>query len=295
MTPHISACVCTYKRPELLDKLLRSLDAQRTEGEFTYSIVVSDNDITRSGESAVIGHRQRSRIPVEYLVEPRANIAHNRNRAVSAARGDFVAFVDDDEFAEPDWLLSLVRIYRDYSCDGVLGPVVPHFENTAPRWVTDGGFFQRPTHHDGFEIGLSEARTGNVLFHRSVFAGVRRPFNPRFGTGSEDVDFFSRLMAEGRRFVWSSRAVVHELVPSVRMGRLYLIRLALLRGGNAYKRTAGRLRRTARSLVAVPAYVPLLAVLLLVSYNRHLRLLISLCDHLGALAAVFGISIRSRR
>ena len=51
--PHISVCVCSYRRPRLLRRLLLKLNNQATDGLFTYSIVVADNDGERSGAPVV--------------------------------------------------------------------------------------------------------------------------------------------------------------------------------------------------------------------------------------------------
>src|SRR5213593_4788048 len=93
MTPkaaHISVCVCTYKRPVYLKRLLTELGKQKTDGLFTYSIVVADNDHSRSAEPVVEDFTAGSSIPVRYCVEPRQNIALARNKAVGAACGDYV-------------------------------------------------------------------------------------------------------------------------------------------------------------------------------------------------------------
>src|SRR5271157_4115198 len=97
-TNHISVCVCTYKRPQLLQRLLDDLGTQETNGLFTYSIVVADNDHLRSGEAVVTGFAAASNIPVTYCVAPQQNISLARNEAIAHATGDFIAFIDDDEF-----------------------------------------------------------------------------------------------------------------------------------------------------------------------------------------------------
>jgi len=62
-TPHISVCVCTYKRPLLLKRLLTDLSRQHTGGLFTYSIVVADNDKERSAEAVLAEFQSGSAIP----------------------------------------------------------------------------------------------------------------------------------------------------------------------------------------------------------------------------------------
>ena len=51
--PHISVCICTYMRPELLQRLLDDLRKQDTAGQFTFSIVIADNDHLKSAEGTV--------------------------------------------------------------------------------------------------------------------------------------------------------------------------------------------------------------------------------------------------
>jgi len=68
------------------------------KGQFTYSIVVADNDQLQSARPVVLEFRSASPIPVTYCAEPQQNIALTRNRAIANASGDYIAFVDDDEF-----------------------------------------------------------------------------------------------------------------------------------------------------------------------------------------------------
>ena len=95
---HITVCICTFKRAAMLAHLLNELENQRTENLFTYSIVVIDNDADESAREAVDSFKRKSTIPVKYYVEPEQNIALARNRAVQNSNGNFLAFIDDDEF-----------------------------------------------------------------------------------------------------------------------------------------------------------------------------------------------------
>jgi len=52
--PHITVCICTFKRPELLGQILESVAKQETNGLFTYSVVISDNDRAESARSGLV-------------------------------------------------------------------------------------------------------------------------------------------------------------------------------------------------------------------------------------------------
>lgn len=279
----------------MLKRLLVGLDEQMTDGAFTYSVVVADNDQLRSAESVATAFLQTSHLVVKYCVEPRRNIALIRNAALQHAEGDLIAFIDDDEFPERNWLLGLFRTYVAYGVDGVLGPVKPYFEAEPPKWVKRGGFFTRPSHSTGYVMTWPEARTGNVLFRRGILEDCDTPFRVQFGTAGEDMDFFRRMMAKGYKFIWCEEAPVHEVVPTSRCNRRYLLRRALVRGSNFNKHPADRLRNLAKSLVAVPCYTAMLPVTLVLGEHVFLKYLIKLLDHTSRLLAFVGWRVVKER
>jgi len=291
---HISICICTFKRPELLKQLLHQLDRQQTEDLFTYSVVVADNDQARSAEPLA---RQYSTplLQVTYCVEPQQNIAMVRNKAIQNAQGDLIAFIDDDEFPVDDWLCNLFKVLKSRGVNGVLGPVKPWFESEPPQWLKDGKFFDRPTYATGYQLNYAETRTGNVLFLRSILDGVDTPFRPQFNTAGEDVDFFRRMIEKGCKFVWCDEGFVYEVVAPSRCTRKYLLKRALLRGSNFSKHPTERLGNLIRSLLAVPCYTVALPVLALFGQHVFLKYLIKLLDHTARLFAFLGLPLVTQR
>ncbi len=287
--PHICICICTFQRPQFLGRLLENLHEQDTGGLFFYSIVVVDNDGSRSAEPVVSRFTARSTIDIRYCVEPRQNIARARNMAVNNAQGDLIAFLDDDEFPNGTWLLTLFRALRDYGVDGVLGPVVPHYDQEPPRWVIQGKFHERKRYATGLTVEWRNGRTGNVLFKRDVFDGNDEPFNPAFRTG-EDQDFFRRVIGQGCRFVWCDEAVVSESVPPIRWNRAFMLKRALLRGSASFLHPTSRLLSVGKALVAVVAYSIALPFALVIKHSWFMTLLIRLFDHLGRILAFIGIN-----
>jgi succinoglycan biosynthesis protein ExoM len=284
--PHISVCICTFRRAELLGRLLEGLRGQETGGLFTYSIVVVDNDELRSAEIVVMNFAASSGIAVKYSVEPRQNIALARNRAVADSVGDFVAFLDDDEFTTNIWLLTLFTACNKYEADGALGPVKPHFDEEPPRWLVRGKFYDRPSYPTGLVIDGKKGRTGNVLLKRNLFAAAGdEPFRSQFRTG-EDQDFFTRMIDLKYKFVWCDEALAYEVVPRNRWKRSFMLRRALLRGGTSVFRRSFGPSDVLKSFVAVAIYALVLPFSLLLGHHRFMGLLISLFDHLGKLLAL---------
>lgn len=285
---HIDVCICTYRRPRMLQRLLEALCDLETGGLFTYAIVVADNDRLESSRPLVCAFAAGCRVPVSYCVEPRQNIALARNKAVEQAKGDFLAFIDDDEFPTRRWLLNLFETCMRYGAHGALGPVKPHFDEAPPQWVVDGGFYARPTYPTGFVIDWRKGRTGNLLLDRRIVAREAQPFRPEFLTG-EDQDFFRRMIERGHVFVWCDEAVAYEVVPPVRWGRTFMLRRALLRGRISLLHPTFGLGAIVKSIVAIPAYAVVLPFALVTGQSRFMVCLVKLFDHAGRLLALAGI------
>lgn len=296
---HISVCICTYKRPTLLKRLLSTLATQETEGLFEYSVVIVDNDRNESARQVAKSAAIEFKTAVKYCVEPEQNIALARNKAVKESAGNFLAFIDDDEFSGKYWLRNLYKSFHEFKADGVLGPVKPHFEIEPPRWVVNGKFCERQAFQTGTIIhNAKHTRTGNVLFTRNIFVDKERWFDPLFGrTGGEDVDFFKRMMQRGKVFVWCNEAYVKESVPPERLTRSYFLRRALLRGVANSEKISLLSLNVLKSIVAFVLYTAMLPLLLLLVWRHDLfmKYLIRNCDHAGKVLALCGLKVVNQR
>ena len=288
---HICVCICTYKRPELLERLLSKLELQNTEGLFDYSIVIVDNDKLKSGKQAVQSYAAQSNLSINYYVQPEQNIALARNSTIENSRGNFIGFIDDDEFPDQNWLLNLYKAINSYRSDGILGPVIPHFEKPPPKWVLKGGFFDRPTHLTGHIMEWRDTRTGNALLKKELFRDGKPWFDPIFGSGGEDRDFFRRKIEDGYVFVWCNEAPVYELIPPERCKKSFMLRRALLRGQGALKHPCIVPLTVIKSIVAVSIYTVALPFLFIMRRHVFMKYLIKDFDHIGKILSLCGITL----
>jgi glycosyltransferase involved in cell wall biosynthesis len=295
-TDLVSICICTYKRPLPLDNLLRRLDSQNVDNAFRYEVVVVDNDRERSSESIVRNFADRTGVETAYDCEPERNISLARNRAVSNASGNIVALIDDDEWPVDDWLLRLYRTMKENGADGVLGPVVPQFPPGAPAWLQESRFLHRPRRSTHARVSARDARTGNVMLQRSIFADHDPWFDPALGrTGGEDTEFFSRLFGRGAALVWCDEAVVFETVPSERWTTSFHLRRALRSGtldGEAMRR--GRFPSTnqlARNILIFSGCAAVAAPSLLLPKRVWMRVARKLAYSAGVVTAYLGRSL----
>ena len=234
-TPAISVCIATHRRPERLALLLEDLRAQRW---IPAEVVVVDNDPAASAREVVLAARDRAPFPIRYSLEPRKNIAHARNATVELARGDWLAFVDDDERAPPSWLRGLAHAALRYGADGVLGPVEPIVPDEAPAWLKRGHFYAWPRMESGGVVPPNRLRFGNVMLSARILATQQQAFDPAYGlTGGEDGDLLARLVQKGARIVWCDEAIVDEPVEPARLSLKWLLKRSM-RGGQDFARHA---------------------------------------------------------
>jgi succinoglycan biosynthesis protein ExoM len=101
----------------------------------------------------------------------------------------------------------------------------------APRWLMEGGFFERPRFATGTILLAKLTRTGNALVRRQPLMALAGPFDEQYDlTGGEDTDLFVRLVAAGLRFVAVDSALVYEHVPLARTNVRWLLQRRFLAG-----------------------------------------------------------------
>ena len=279
---HISVCIATLRRVELLDRALDALVKQE-RGGYSYSVVVVDNDAQESARALVRKWQRRIGLEIQYHVEPARNISLARNRAVSSSRGDLVAFIDDDETPERHWLSTLYNCYRTHEVDGVLGPVIPSYRGLPPSWLVRSGLCVRPSFRSGtILVDPKFMRTGNVLFSRHIIGG-------------EDTDFFARMLRKGFVFVWCNEACVHEEVPAERQTRTYYLQRAMIRGVTTADREALMSVGTLKSIVASLGYTLSLPFMLAAGQHLFMKYLVKDLDHVAKLLAHLGVRVVRER
>ncbi|WP_258933292.1 glycosyltransferase [Nesterenkonia pannonica] len=195
MHPALSAedvwvLVCTYRRPELLARLLRSL-----EREGVRHLILVDNAPTPDARPILDDCFPSG----AYIHQPKPGLVRARNTSLDAvpAEASAVIFLDDDETVDPGWFDALLACARASSADAVSGPVVADFDGPEPEWISTYGFVRRTDRPTG--PGPKRLATNNTLVRAKWFApasrgGLGLRFHAAFNTvGGEDSDLFDRL------------------------------------------------------------------------------------------------------
>ncbi|HEX6002064.1 MAG TPA: glycosyltransferase [Hyphomicrobiaceae bacterium] len=212
----VVVALCTAQRPRMLESCLASLVAQRIGAGVDLTIAVVENHATQSCRPIVERFAAQPGAPsFVYASEPRIGIPIARNRSLDlalAAGADWIAFIDDDEVAEADWIASLLAAAQSLNADVVRGPVV---QVNAATGAIVRDRKSRPT-----GARLKTAMTNNTLMRAAIAGagGLRLRFDEGLRlTGGSDVEYFSRAHGRGATICWVNEAVVRESVPAERL------------------------------------------------------------------------------
>ena len=221
----VSVVVCTRNRSQILADCL---DRLRALTHPHLEVVVVDNaptdDSTRRVVQAVIDEDQRFR----YVREPRPGLSCARNRGLAEARGEVLAYTNDDVAVDPDWVQGLLRGFArrpDTGCvtglvctASITGPAEEYFDARTASWSTR----VEPQVFDLRGAGRTDALypyspgifgTGaSLAFDRALLLELGG-FDEALGAGTltrggEDLDVFIRVLRAGRALVYEPAAVV---------------------------------------------------------------------------------------
>ena len=209
--------VCTAQRPEMLRRCLESLLHLTAPSDARIRIVVIENSLTPDSAEIVSAIQQQTPIEIRYRLEQRLGIPFARNAALDLANAlgaDWIALIDDDEYAEPDWLIKLYEACVTFEADVANGPVEQICVGEPPDWWTPRVRPCRPTGKI-----LRGAPTNNILMRAHLVRedGLALRFDERLLGGSEDVEFFRRATRNGVKIIWVAEARLREELPASRL------------------------------------------------------------------------------
>ena len=221
----LSVVVCTYNRSWLLNHALESL-ARQTLDPLLMEVVVVDNNSTDDTQD--VARRWKNRFAhCQILFEERQGLSHARNSGWRLARGEYVAFMDDDAKAASDWAERLIQAFRQVRPmpASVGGPIVPWYDSRPPSWFSDVFEIRSWGDAAGF-LPPSRARYGfsgsNMAFSRRTLEQLGG-FRPDYGMVGgvvrlgEETDLFLRLHALEPYFWYDPGAIVSHFVSSKNM------------------------------------------------------------------------------
>ncbi len=226
----LSVIVCTRNRGASLRKTLDSLLTASNLAQQDWELVVVDNGSTDSTSSVLAEYATKFPSHLRTKGEPKKGKSNALNTGVCAARGEILAFTDDDCLCDVRYLEGIREVFSNPDVDAVQGRILVEVEGQRPAWLSQemlasmGLIDLCQTVH---ELAPSEVylHGGNSIVRRSVFAkagGFRLDLGPGSVAGREgDTEFSRRVAAAGCRIFFVPQILVRHQLQATCMRRRY--------------------------------------------------------------------------
>lgn len=204
--PRVSVVVCCYNAAATLEECLQSL---RRLGYPNYEVIVIDDGSQDATAEIAARH------PFRLIRVPNGGLSRARNLGIENARGEIIAFIDSDAYADPDWLFYMVNALEENGAAAVGGPNLSPPQDGFTAQCVD----QAPGNPTCVLVDNERAEHipgCNMAFRREAFDAVGQ-FDAEHRAAGDDVDLCWRLLVANRKIVYHPSAVVwHHRRPTVR-------------------------------------------------------------------------------
>jgi glucosyl-dolichyl phosphate glucuronosyltransferase len=233
----VTVIICTCNRSASLAKTLTSLAASKLPPVVEWEVLVVDNNST--DQTRAITEEFCFRFPgrFRYLIEPRPGKSFALNSGIRAARGDVLAFTDDDVIVEPAWLRNLTLPLKDRYWAGTGGRTLPTEPVSPPPWLPlEGPDSMAPVLFAHFDLGDKPGKLvwppfgANMAFRKAMFekyGDFRTDLGPSPNKSiprpSEDCEFGRRLFAAEERLYYVPSAIVRHPIQRDRVRKGYFL------------------------------------------------------------------------
>jgi GT2 family glycosyltransferase len=228
----ITIVLATYNRAPMLRQALESLVRQETGGKFSYDILVIDDGSRDQTQEVVQEVANFSGVAITYVYQKNNGHCAALNTGIKRTRGEWLAFFDDDQWAEPGWLAELYRLAQEREVDCVGGAILIDLPESALLELGPRTRRLLAERIPGRKVKDAEIKefigSGNVLIRRAVFSRVGG-FDPLF-LRSYDTDIFWRMEKTGFRLGYAPQAIIHHVIPTSRLRPSYWRRLCFEQG-----------------------------------------------------------------
>lgn len=236
----MSVIICTRNRAEHLKDALESLTAQYLPAN-VFDVIVVDNGSTDETRQIVRQFQEPGKYPeMHYIFEPTAGLSLARNAGAKAAKGEILAFIDDDELVQPTWISEILACYRRHPDASVVGGRIKiRWPDVRPAWLPEG--LEEP--YGALDFGDEERE---VLWPRFLFGGhisVRRAAFHQVGgfmtslgrvgnnlMSNEEREFAYRIYEAGGITWYTPHAVVWHKAQAERINPRWVVRRSYWQG-----------------------------------------------------------------
>lgn len=224
----ISVIICTYNRCEKLKETLDSILNQECEGSFDYEIIIVDNNSNDKTKETVEDYIPRFNNKLRYLFEPRQGKSYALNTGIEDAKGEIIAFTDDDVITDKKWLKNIAKIFSQKDVDLLGGKVIPFFPIEPPGWLRNYSNNRLKYPLMQYDLGNKYLESGgkNKILPIGANLIIKKMSYYKFGGylyhgRTQDIEFSNRWHSLGAKIAYSPDVIVYHYTHPHRLNKSY--------------------------------------------------------------------------
>jgi glycosyltransferase involved in cell wall biosynthesis len=227
---NLSVVVCTFNRSKSLKRMLNSLREAVIPDHLSCEFIVVDNNSDDDTRLVIEEFQNHYESKLKYVFEDKRGISHARNRGIREARGEIIAFTDDDVMVDKHWIQQIDMAFKehdDVACVG--GKILPIWEIPKPKWVKSKLY----AHLGLLDHGDSVAYMDKPKIWGANFA-VKSEIFKKYGLfdsnlgrrpgkfyGGEETELLLRLKDAGEKLLYYPLSIIFHNIPAHRMSKKY--------------------------------------------------------------------------
>ncbi|WP_413167433.1 glycosyltransferase [Capilliphycus salinus ALCB114379] len=254
----IAATICTYNRYNVLAKAIESVRNQ-TLSKDQYKILIIDNSPDYEKAKKV---QQEYHDPpfLIYHIERIPGLSNARNVAAKLCETEFIAYLDDDAIACPEWLEKIVQGFDQFGTDAAVlgGRVDPMWEIERPSWLDDtllsyvsvvnwGGEMRVAKPDEWFAGANISFRTQDILDNGGFDVSLGRIGGGTSLMSNEEIHLLDQIKSKGKLTIYAPEAQVDHLVEKKRLNHAWFRKRVAWQAVSDYQMDSEKAIEMARS------------------------------------------------
>jgi len=224
----VSLIICTYNGAKRLPDTIGYVNRQIVDADIPWELLIIDNAST-DGSSDIAMQTCSSEVPHKVILEPEKGLIHARHRGIQEATFEYISFIDDDNWIDPNWIRNIYTIFKTHPKAGMCGGIsTGAFSTQPPEWFKA---FQ-----GSYAIGRQGDKTGDITekpgqlwgaglsFRKSAFetlveSGFNSILTGRKGDkllAGEDTELTFAFRLAGWRLWYSEDLTLQHFIPPER-------------------------------------------------------------------------------
>ena len=232
----LSIIISTYNNATSLIRTLSSIVLQDADNRLWECVVVNNASTDDTAKCFEAFAKQHAEVNLRMVDEPRKGLSYGRNCGIAAAKGQFVAFIDDDETIDKGFVSAYIDLFYNHSAFAAAGALKVCYETARPKWMSH---YTEKMIANPVDLGnkiTTITRTvvpagGNMAFNKEVF-NIYGNFDTNLGRqgetllGGEENEFFDRIRNLGERIFYTPKAVAYHHISDRKLTAEYFDKLS---------------------------------------------------------------------